>query len=269
MELYELRQKPHLSASSIGDYLECGMLYRFSRVDRLPMEFVSDALEFGSVIHKVLAEFYQVKMTGSRMLLKDIHNLFKDLWHQTAYGRDDIQYAEGKGFDVLLMNGIDILSTFYHKLPADDFKVVAVEEPFSFDLPNLPVPIIGSIDLIEEDESGTIIITDFKTTGRNYSTAEIDENMQMTLYQLAAKANGLGGHEILLKLDLLIKTKAPRFEQAYTTRSVTDELRLIRKIEKVWEGINSGVFIPNDTSWRHKNCPYRKTCDQWFLQGGE
>ena len=62
MELYELRKKPHLSVSSIGDYLECGMLYRFSRVDRLPMEFVSDALEFGSVIHKVLAEFYQAKM---------------------------------------------------------------------------------------------------------------------------------------------------------------------------------------------------------------
>jgi hypothetical protein len=64
MLLSELRQKSHLSASSIGDYLECGMLYRFSRIDRLPMEFVADAMEFGSVIHIVLAEYYQAKMTG-------------------------------------------------------------------------------------------------------------------------------------------------------------------------------------------------------------
>ena len=269
MELYELRQKPHLSASSIGSYLDCGMLYRFSRVERLPMEFVSDALEFGSVIHRVLAEFYQVKMTGSRMLLKDIHNLFKDFWHQTAHDRDDIQYAEGKDFSSYLMEGVDLLTAWYTKLPDDNFRVIGIEEAFSFELPNLTVPVIGAIDLIEEDDAGAIIITDFKTSGRAYSIDEVDSNMQMTVYQLAMKSNGFGAREILLKLDCLIKTKKPRFEQYYTTRSYVDELRLIRKIEKVWAAVASGIFVPNDQSWRHKNCPYRQTCDKWFLTGGE
>jgi putative RecB family exonuclease len=269
MNLHDLRQQPHLSASSIGDYLDCGMLYKFGRVDRLPREYVADALEFGSVIHAVLAEYYQAKMTADRMLLKDIHQLFKDLWHQTAYGRDDIQYAEGKDFDTLMMIGIDLITTWYHKLPDDSFKVLGIEEAFSFEVPNIPVPVIGAIDLLEEDESGAIIITDFKTAGRAYSIDEVDSNMQMTVYQLAMKSNGFGGREILLKLDCLIKTKTPRFEQYYTTRNYIEELRLIRKIQKVWEGINSGVFIPNDTSWRHKNCPYRQICDKWFLTGGE
>lgn len=268
MELFDLRQKPHLSASSIGDYLDCGMLYKFGRVDRLPMEYVADALEFGTVIHKVLAEYYQSKMTGDRMLLKDIHDLFEDLWHQTAYGRDDIQYASGKDFETLMMNGIDLLTAWYHKLPDDTFKVVAIEEAFSFTLPGVSIPIIGAIDLVEEDESGTLVITDFKTAGRAYGREEVDNNMQMTVYQLAAKANGFGGREILLKFDCLIKTKTPKFEQYYTIRSVVDELRLIRKIEKVWDGISKGIFIPNDTSWKHKNYPYRQVCDQWFLNGG-
>ena len=267
MELYELRQKPHLSASSIGDYLECGMLYRLSRVDRLPMEFVSDALEFGSVIHKVLAEFYQAKMVADRMLLKDVHELFKKLWKETAENRDDIKYAEGKDFSSYLIEGVDLLTAWYTKLSDDNFKIIGIEEAFSFDLPNLPVPVIGAVDLVEEDEAGTIIITDFKTSGRAYSIDEVDSNMQMTVYQLAMKANGFGSKEILLKLDCLIKTKKPKFEQYYTTRSYVDELRLIRKIEKVWEGINNEVFVPNDTSWRHKNCPYRQTCDKWFLTG--
>jgi len=269
MNLGDLRQKPHLSASSIGDYIDCGMLYKFGRVDRLPREFVADAMEFGTVIHKVLAEYYQAKMTGDRMLLKDIHDLFKDLWQQTAYGRDDIQYAKGKDFDTLMMNGIDLLTAYYHKLPDDNFKVIGIEEAFSFTLPGVSVPIIGAIDLVEEDDSGTIIITDFKTSGRSYSIDEIDSNMQMTTYQLSAKANGFGDREILLKFDCLIKTKTPKFEQYYTTRSYVDELRLFRKIEKVWEGINQGIFIPNDTSWKHKHCAYRKICDQWFLNGGE
>jgi len=269
MNLHDLRQQPHLSASSIGDYIDCGMLYKFGRVDRLPREYVADALEFGTIIHAVLAEYYQAKMTGDRMLLKDIHDLFKDLWQQTAYGRDDIQYAKGKDFDTLMMNGIDLLTAYYHKLPDDNFKVIGIEEAFSFTLPGVSVPIIGAIDLVEEDDSGTIIITDFKTSGRSYSIDEIDSNMQMTTYQLSAKANGFGGREILLRFDCLIKTKTPKFEQYYTTRSYVDELRLIRKIEKVWEGINQGIFIPNDTSWKHKHCAYRKICDQWFLNGGE
>ena len=63
MDLYYLRQQPHLSASSIGDYLDCGLLYKFGRVDRLQREYVADALVFGTVIHAVLAEFYQAKMT--------------------------------------------------------------------------------------------------------------------------------------------------------------------------------------------------------------
>jgi len=266
MNLHDLRQQPHLSASSIGDYLDCGMLYKFGRIDRLPMEFVSDALEFGTVIHAVLAEYYQAKMTGDRMLLKDTHDLFKDIWNQTAYGRDDIQYSSGKSFETYLTEGVDLLTAWYHKLPDDTFKVTGIEEAFSFELQSLPVPVIGAIDLLEEDESGTIIIADFKTSGRAYSLDEVDNNMQMTVYQLAMKSNGFGGREILLKLDCLIKTKKPRFEQYYTARSYVDELRLIRKIEKVWEGISSGVFVPNDQSWRHKTCPYRKACDAWFLR---
>jgi putative RecB family exonuclease len=269
MDLSELRQNPHLSASSIGDYLECGMLYRFGRIDRLPMEFVSSDLEFGSVIHKCLAEYYRMKMTGDRLRLKEIHESFRHTWHRFADGRTDIQYPAGKDFNTYLMQGVDLLTAWYAKLPDDNFKVIGIEEAFSFELPDLPVPVIGAINLVEEDNAGTIIITDFKTAGRAYSLAEVDQNNQMTVYQLAMKSNGYGGREILLKLDCLIKTKTPRFEQYYTTRNYVDELRLIRKIEKVWEGINSGVFIPNDTSWRHRNCPYRKTCDEWFLIGGE
>ena len=146
--------------------------WNYSSPDHL--RIYAGALEFGTVIQAVLAEYYQSKMTGDRMLLKDIHDLFKDLWQQTAYGRDDIQYAEGKDFDTLMMNGIDLLTAWYHKLPDDDFKVIGIEEAFSFTLPGASIPIIGAIDLAEEDDSGTIIITDFKTSSRAYPIDEID-----------------------------------------------------------------------------------------------
>ena len=93
--------------------------------------------------------------------------------------------------------------------------------------------------------------------------------MQLTVYQLAVKANGFSDREILLKFDCLIKTKTPKFEPCWTTRSEVDEKRLVRKTFQVWEGISKGVFIPNDQSWKCNGCAYKKACDEWFLKGGE
>lgn len=269
MELSDLRQKPHLSASSISTYVDCSLQYYFSHVRRLPMEFVSDALSFGTVIHLVLAEFYRSKMTGDRLSLKDIHETYRELWMQEAHDRTDLQYAEGKDFTTYLTEGVDLLSAWYNKLSDDEFEVIGVEEPFTFEIPELPVPIIGAMDLIEADSGGALVITDHKTSSKSFSVDEIDQNMQMTLYQLAARANGYADREILLKLDCLVKTKVPKAESYWTVRTEIDEKRLIRKIKTVWDGIAKGVHIPNDTSWKCKKCPYRKACDEWFLRKEE
>ena len=71
MGLRELRNTPHLSASSVGDYLDCGLLYKFGRIDKLQSEFKPDAMEFGSAIHMVLAEIYEQKMSGGSLLHAD------------------------------------------------------------------------------------------------------------------------------------------------------------------------------------------------------
>jgi putative RecB family exonuclease len=268
-KLSEIRKSPHLSASSISTYIDCSLAYWFAYIKRLPMEFVSDALEFGSAIHLTLADFYRAKMTGDRILLKDVHESYKRHWTTRAKDRSDIKYAEGKDFQSYLIEGVDLLTAWLNKLPADNFSVLAVEEAFVFEIDGIPLAIVGAIDLVEEDDAGTVIITDHKTTGRAYSIDEIDQNPQITIYQMAAKANGFAEREILLKFDCLVKTKTPKFEQYYTTRTETDELRLVRKIQRVWEGIHKGVFIPNDTSWKCKTCPYKQACDKWFLNGGE
>jgi putative RecB family exonuclease len=161
-----------------------------------------------------------------------------------------------------------LLTAWYSKLTDDKFKILAIEEAFSITIPEIPIPIIGAMDLVEEDESGTVIITDFKTSGRAYSRDEVDQNQQLTMYKIAAKKNGFGDREILLRFDTLIKTKTPKFEQYWTTRSELDERRLIKKASQVWEGISKGVFIGNDTSWKCKGCSYKTACNE-FLEGGE
>ena len=268
MELHELRQKPHLSASSINDYLDCGLLYKLGRLLKLQPEIRPDALEFGSIIHKVLAEFYKHKLEGEIVPLFDLQILFEALWKRATETGPEITYKDGKNVETLLQDGKNLLSAYYAKLPRDDFNVLAIEEPFQFTLPNLPIPIIGVLDLVEEDESGAIIITDWKTASKSYSTDDIDKHLQLTVYHMAARANGYSDREILLRFHVLIKTKVPKFEEYFTTRSEIDEVRSAKKIRHVWEGISKNVFIPNE-SWKCKGCSYKNACDEWFKKEEE
>jgi hypothetical protein len=74
--ILEMRKQPHLSASSIKAYLDCGLYYKFSRVDKLARTHTSDNLLFGSTIHKVLADYNQEKVIGNYMGLEDLTQLF-------------------------------------------------------------------------------------------------------------------------------------------------------------------------------------------------
>ena len=264
MNIRELRSKPHISVSSVNAYLECGLQYKFKRIDRIPIESVSDNLVYGSVIHKCLADFNQEKMTGNKLTLEDIQVIFEKYWREDAQDNKFISYSKGKDYDTLRSDGKNLLEAFYSELPQEGFTILSIEEPFEFYIDGIDVPMIGVMDLVEEDnESGSVIITEYKTASKAYSIDQIDKLFQLTVYHMAARKNGFGDREIALKVDALIKTKKPRFESVYTYRTDAHERRAAKRILEAWNGIQKNVFIPNDSSWLCSRCEYRTYCDNW------
>ena len=263
MNLAELRKLPHLSASSIGTYIDCSMKYKLAKIDKLPPSHISDSLVYGSTIHRVLEVFHEARMYNERVPLSMILELFEDYWKLELNRTSSVKFKKGVTAESLLNQGKSLLTVYCDKYPYDDYKVIGTEEAISFTIPGLPVPIIGAIDLLEEDDSETLIITDHKTAGRAFSNAEVLKNMQLTIYQIAMKKR-YPGREILLKLDALIKTKKPRFEQFYTYRDEVAEQRVIKKILAVWDGIQKEVFIPNEESMFCGNCEQKLNCNNWF-----
>ena len=268
MDISELRQQPHLSASGIGDYLECGLLYKFARIDKRRPERIADSLVLGKAIHAVLAYFYQELKGGGRLTQKHLEEAFDHHWDRLAHGRYDINYKSGKSYHSYRDEGKQLLAAFLQQLPQEECAMLGIEQPFIFEMAGLPVPLIGIFDLVLEDPAGTIVIVDHKTASKAYSMNEVNQNLQMTIYHMAARANGYGDREILLRLDCLIKTKVPKFEQFYTTRADWDERKMVKKIMAVWDGITKGVFIPNDTSWKCRRCGHQTACREWFAEGG-
>jgi putative RecB family exonuclease len=208
-------------------------------------------------------------MIGDRLPLKQVQECFQQHWRSYAAGNDEIRYGPDKDFESYLTTGVDLLATWYDGISDDEFQVLAVGEAFRFELPNLKAPVIGAIDLILQDPSGSIVIVDHKALGRSYSIEEVDTNLQLTVYHMAAKANGYADHEILLRFDCLIKTKDPKFIECYTTRDHNDERRLVRMAQSVQEAIDKEAFVPNPFGFRHKNCAFKNACEQWFSKGGD
>ncbi|BEQ13854.1 RecB family exonuclease [Desulfoferula mesophila] len=265
MEIEALRKEPHLSASSVAGYLECGLAYRFGKVDGLAPEFTPDVLVFGSAIHEVLAEYYRSMSKGVRLSGDHLKKSFEKQWSERAADNGSIRYKEGTDYRSYLEQGKAMLAVFAAQVPVENCKVLAVEEPFCMNIEGLPAPLIGIYDLVIEDSSGVITIVDHKTSAKSYSVDQVDQNFQMTLYQAAAKANGFAGREILLRLDALIKTKVPKFEQYYTTRSQGDEQGALKRVLVAWEGISKGVYLPASVgSWRCSGCVYQDACGQWM-----
>lgn len=267
MDISQCLEVPHLSASAISQYMDCGLAYKFAKVDRLEPEFMPDTMLFGIIIHRTLENYYTHRKAGNSVKLHDVLECFEALWNTQVNNTDKIQFSPDKDPHSYLIEGKELLSVWYDKHPENDFKVIGVEEGFVFHVPEIDIPVIGYIDLLEQDESGAIIVTDFKTTARAFGRDEIDKNMQMLIYQMFMEAAGYGDREILLRLDCLIKTRTPKFESYYTTRTKDDEQRIIRKTQTVWDGIQKEVYLPNDTGWKCKGCRYRKACNDWFKGG--
>jgi len=81
-------------------------------------------------------------MVGDRLLLKDVHESYRQHWTNRVKDRSDIKYSDQKDF-ILLNRGVDLLSAWFNKLPADNFEVIAVEEAFVFEIAGMPYPSLG------------------------------------------------------------------------------------------------------------------------------
>ena len=240
----------YLSYSQLALYLECPLKYKLRYLSEggYGDEPVPAALVFGTAIHQALAQFYRQAMDGELFTLAGLLAAFAAAWQAEAE-RQEILFAEGEDFDSLLALGQGMLRVFARM--AHPMKVIAVEVPFEFKLEHprtgkeFPIPIKGVIDLVEEDENGTLLVVDHKTAGRAYSNDQLAGDLQMLIYAAAVKQlDVVEGREVLLRFDVLLKTKQPQFLRYCLYRSDSDIERLFEIVAGIWKAIEAEAFYP-------------------------
>ena len=157
-------------------YQSCPLCYKLQYIDGLEPK---DRwyFSFGTTMHQCAEHFFKVRVPPPPSL-DELLQFYEQNWLSAGYESVE-EEAKYKAY------GREILSKF-REIHSADFRVpVAVERMFHIDIEG--VKLRGFIDRVDKLESGGLSIVDYKTNKELFTTDDLEKDLQLTLYQLAAE----------------------------------------------------------------------------------
>ena len=246
-------EQRHLSVSQMKTYLICPLKYFYRYVQRLPAP-KSPELSLGIAVHSALeVNFTQKIQSREDLPLATVTDAFSDAWKAEL---PETAFDEGEKPGQIQDEGVRIVG-HYHATVSPAIQPKRVEERFELAFENVPYTFVGRVDLVD---SGDFIV-DHKTTKRAPTPEQVRQDFQLTAYSLAHRLTQ-GRPEAGLRLDVMVRTKAPKVLHLPATRTPTDHARFLKLLGYVAKGIQSALFYPNP-NFTCPSCPFRKQCDAW------
>ncbi len=214
----------HLSYSQIDTFKACPLKYKYRYVLKVPAE-PHHALSFGQSLHDTLRHFHQLELQRSQPTLKDLLKLYRH--HFRPEGYDSLAHKQAR-----FRSGQQALRRYF----AIYRQVLGqpLELETSFRLRVAGVPLIGTIDRIDQTATGLEII-DYKT-GSSQTKKQVDIDEQLTIYALAAK------QALNLNVNALSLYFLESNQKISTTRSTTDLTNYHKHLETVVHQIKTSDF---------------------------
>jgi DNA helicase II / ATP-dependent DNA helicase PcrA len=232
-----------LSASDLGLYLTCPLKYKFARVFGIPQEPTINQ-RFGILIHNVLERFHKEPPGEGEDGLRALNYLFETGWRRTGFGStdDELQFRD---------RAREALRLYWERERVAEGEPVWLERKFDFKVGEHHVR--GRVDRVDRLPDGDYELIDYKT-GERKTEAELESDLQLALYRLAAReAWGIeastGSYYYVLDADKVAAPTKP-----------DDAERVERTVLQVGEGILSQDFEPRPSPSVCSWCDYRLIC---------
>lgn len=269
--------KPHFSASQLSMFFNCPEAYRrrYLEGEIIPPGI---ALIKGKSVHKPAEMNFRQKIESHEDLPLDEFKEIADAaftaelaggyqlsGEESAVGKDKVL---GEARDSVVQ-----MAEFHGLHQAPDYQPVLVEQSFTIELPGSR-DLLGIIDLA--DDVGRVV--DLKTAQRKKNQADVDSNLQLTVYAV--------GHRVLtgeppteLRLDTIVQSKKGLARDVVSTeRADGDFAALAQRLNVVSRSIDAGVFPPAapghwmcNARWcgYASTCPYVNSERKALAEGGE
>lgn len=245
----------YLSYSQIETFRVCPLHYKLKYIYKLPTPPNASA-SFGTSIHLTLKNFYEEVSAGKKPSEKLLYKLLESNWIKEGYKskKHELDFIQ-KGKDYLL--GFLKYGFDSKNLP------VAMEQPFNIPINNhlnRPLRIGGKIDRVDSLSDGRIEIIDYKTGATIPTQKEVDNNLQLSFYALAAtnvltKPFGVDPEKVKLSLYFLDTQ-----EKISTTRTAKQLEEAKDEILKVREEIEKSDFKCSGHMFCQNMCEFSLFC---------
>lgn len=246
------------SATRIQTWMDCSLQAKYKYIDRLESPQNAKA-SFGTCIHHALEIYNQ---TGDNELAKAT---FTDVWHHPEkLGVAPDVWPRYTTYSGLRDRGLQILDSHHEKLSWDDRQVLGTEHRFL--VPIGDHELTGAIDLLDIRRSGrgknVLRVTDYKTSTKKPTQAELALNIQMTTYVYATYqpefwlGNGPEfppiAHGAELWEELADMPRRAIWYALWTNTEIDagarddeDFLRMYRALDEIEKAIEREVFVPD------------------------
>ena len=233
-----------LSASDLDLYLTCPLKYKFARVFGIPQEPTINQ-RFGILIHNVLERFHKEgEVTRGEEGLERLMSLFEAGWRRSGFGAsdDELQFRD---------RAREAMRLYWERESEADGEPVWLERKFDIRIGEHHVR--GRVDRVDRLPGGGHELIDYKT-GERKSEAQLESDLQLALYRLAAREAwdieaSTGSYYYVLDAEKVAAPVRP-----------DDAERVERTVLQVGEGVLGQDFEPRPSPTVCSWCDYKLIC---------
>lgn len=168
----------HLSVSRLKLYEQCALSFYYRYIDKGPTAPRGEAADFGTVLHAALEAFFAWVVDQEFAGILPVDQLLA--FYQEAWTASKLTGV------ALYQEGVSILRAYAKANDTvDHMCILAVEREFNIDVGGYTVN--GYIDRVDKIADDHIAIIDYKSNRLLFSKAELDTDLQMSIYGLAAR----------------------------------------------------------------------------------
>ena len=262
--------EPHHSYTSLNAFLNvCQLQFYYRYVEKLPAERTAVALPFGTAIHQALSRQAQAAKDGRLLPAKDLLEAFEVFFKANCDASENLVFKHEETYD----DQIDLAGRMFNAISkewVDYYNIKSVAEPFRVEIPGVSMPLVGELDMVvtettpfdEGDDQPHPVVVDFKTAARSWTDSQPHKALQATVYSYGYREKH--GVTPSCRFDVITKTtKQPKVQHLRTVRTEDNFARLEKLVSMADKAIQTGIFLPNETSYGCVDCPYAGTCSQW------
>lgn len=250
----------YISFSQLQSFEMCPLHYKLRYILKIPAQPVA-ALSFGTSIHAALRDYYQEVMQGKKHDSNNIISILENRWIDEGYTSKAHQTEAYERARHILRRYVTNNSKA---------TPIGAEVPFQFYLRDpaerRSLKIGGRIDRIDRLPDNKIEIIDYKTGSNVPQENKLTDNLQLTLYAMAATQI----NDVLFNRkpeDVFLSLEYIEEEKKLTTTRNRKQLEQAKTLifEKI-EEIEKSDFTCSGSTFC-QNCEYKMICSTFEVEG--